>query len=91
MVNSSRHSTATVPVNLVPLQANCPSLFDLWTIYQFHSERLALAAQVPLGIVQAMLSNQPVERQEAQKVLTQLSTLLHKEFTLSTVYVALIE
>jgi hypothetical protein len=91
MVDSSRRSTGTVPVNLVPLQGNCPSLFDLWTIYQFHSGQLAIAARVALHTVQAMLCNQPVDREEAQKVLEKLSALLRKEFTLETVYVALIE
>jgi hypothetical protein len=91
MVNSSRHSTGTIPAKFVPLQANCPSLFDLWTMYQFHCDTLAILAKVPPGIVQAMLCNQPISRHDAQKVLEKLSALLHKEFTLSTVYVALIE
>jgi hypothetical protein len=91
MVNSSRNSTETVPVTLVPLQASCPSLFDLWSIYRFHSGTLAILARVPPGTVQAMLCNQPIPRHEAQKVLEKLSTLLHKEFTLETVYVALVE
>jgi hypothetical protein len=91
MVGLATHSTGTAPVKLVPLQANHPSLFDLWTMYRFHSDTLATAAKVPLGTVQAMLCNQPVHRDEAQKVLDSLSALLHKELTLSTVYVALIK
>jgi hypothetical protein len=91
MVDSSMPPTRTVPVKLVPLQAHCPSLFDLWSTYRFHSGTLAILARVPPGTVQAMLCNQPIPRHEAQKVLEKLSALLHKEFTLSTVYVALIE
>jgi hypothetical protein len=91
MVDPSTRPTRSVPVKLVPLQANCPSLFDLWTIYQFHTGTLAILAKVPPGTVQAMIYNQPIPRNEAQKVLEKLSALLHKEFTLSTVYVALIE
>jgi hypothetical protein len=91
MVDSSTRVTGTVPVKLVPRHSNCPSLFESSTVYQFHSGTLAIAAQVPISTVQAMLYNQPVQREEAQKVLTQLSVLLHKELTLSTVYVALIE
>jgi hypothetical protein len=76
---------------VAPLQGVPPSLFDLWTMYQFNSGVLNIKAGVPPGTVQAMLCNQPVHRSEAQKVLAKLSLLLHKECTLSTVYVALIE
>jgi hypothetical protein len=37
-----------------------------------------------------MLGNQPVARDHAQKILTALSTLLHQDYTLQSVYVALI-
>jgi hypothetical protein len=91
MVDSSMLPTRTIPAKFVPLQAHCPSLFDLWTMYQFHCGTLAILAKVPPGIVQAMLCNQPISRHDAQKVLEKLSALLHKELTLSTVYVALKE
>jgi hypothetical protein len=32
-----------------------------------------------------------IQREDAQRVLEKLSTLLHKEFTLETVYVALVK
>jgi hypothetical protein len=60
-------------------------------MYQFHSGALVTLAKVALHTVEAMLCNQPIPRNDAQKVLDSLSALLHKELRLSTVYVALIE
>jgi hypothetical protein len=78
-------------VNLVSLQGTKPSLFDLWTMYQLDMGKLNIMAGVPVGTVYAMIGNQPVRRENAQKVLDKLSTLFHQEYTLETVYVALIE
>ena len=82
----------TIPkkVALQPLTGQRPALFDLWTMYQFHTGLLAIKANVPPGTVQAMVGNQPVRRCEAERVLAQLSAILHQEFTLQTVYVALL-
>ena len=66
-----------------------PSLFDLWTLYHFDLSVLASTAHVSEKTVQAMLGNQPIERAEAEQVLAQLATLLHKDLNLETVYVAL--
>jgi hypothetical protein len=77
-------------IELIPLIDRRPSLFDLWTIYKFNTGVLAIKAKVPPGTIQSMLGNQPVHRREAEKVLEQLSALLHKEYTLQTVYVVLV-
>jgi hypothetical protein len=66
-----------------------PSLFDLWTQYRFDISLLASTAHVPENTIQAMLGNQPIDRAEAEQVLTHLSALLHKEYSLDTVYVTL--
>jgi hypothetical protein len=77
-------------VALLPLEDRRPSLYDLWTMYKFNTGMLAIKAKVPPGTIQAMFGNQPVHRREAEKVLEQLSALLHKEYTLQTVYVVLV-
>jgi hypothetical protein len=68
-----------------------PSLFDLWSIYHFDCLMIALAADVDVSIVHSMCGNEPVHREDAQKVLATLSTIFQKEYTLDMVYVALIE
>jgi len=66
-----------------------PSLLDLWMSYHFDLQTLAVQADVAQSTVQAMLCNQPIDRAEAEKILTQLSTLLHKDYRLDTVSVSL--
>ena len=66
-----------------------PSLLDLWMSYHFDLESLAMQANVAGSTVQAMLCNQPIERAEAEQILAQLSTLLHKDYRLDTVTVLL--
>jgi hypothetical protein len=78
-------------VRLVPLHAPRPSLLDLWARYRFQARTLAQMADVPESTVLAMFYNQPVYQADAQKILLQLSTLLHKVYTLSTVAVSLID
>ena len=77
--------------HLVPLQATRPSLFDLWTTYRFNSAHLTMQARVQAGTVQAMLGNQPVPKEDAEKVLATLSTLYHQEYSLETVDIPIIE
>lgn len=70
-----------------------PSLYDLWVLHKFDSGTLTMKAKVPPGTVQAMLRNQPISRDHAQRILAALSALLHKkeEYTLQSVYVALVD
>jgi hypothetical protein len=55
--------------------------------YHFDIPSLALRADVSESIVQAMLNSLPVQREDAQKILTCLSARYHKDFRLETVYV----
>jgi hypothetical protein len=68
-----------------------PDLLDLWISHRFDSRTLATEASVPHETVLAMMSYFPVERSDAEKVLDKLSAIIHRECTLSTVYVPLIE
>jgi hypothetical protein len=74
-----------------PLQGTKPSLFDLSFDYPFETDILNMQAGVPAGTVFAMIGNQPIPKEQAQKVLEKLSQIFNKEFTLETVYVALEE
>ena len=71
-------------VELIPDRR--PSLFDLWSKHKFHYGMLAIKAKVPPGTVQAMLCNQPISWEHAQKILTALSELVQKEYTLESIY-----
>ena len=71
-------------------QAIRPTLLDLWMAHHFDLPKLSEMAEVRADIVQAMMNALPVERQDAIRVLCALSTLLHKECTLSTMYVPLL-
>jgi hypothetical protein len=66
-------------------------MMDLWRIYRFRVDVVASKAEVSENTVLALLRYQPVARQEAEKVLSTLSTLYQQEYTLSTVSVPLIE
>ena len=66
-------------------------MMDLWRIHHFHVDLVASQAGVSETTVLALLRYQPVKREEAQKVLTTLSTLYQQEYTFSTVSVPLIE
>ena len=68
-----------------------PDLLDLWISHRFDSRILATEASVPHETVLAMMSYFPVERSDAEKVLDKLSAIIHRECTLSTVYIPLIE
>ncbi len=68
-----------------------PSLYDLWMTYKFQPHTLAILVEVPDETINAMICNIPVKRDVAKKVLEQLSTLIHQECTLETVYVDLTE
>jgi hypothetical protein len=72
-------------VELRPLADTRPSLCDLWNKHKFHSGMLTIKAKVPPGTVQAMLRNQPVAREHAEKILAALSELVHKDYTLQSV------
>jgi hypothetical protein len=91
MTDPSMRSIRTAQVRLIPFHAPHPSLLDLWARYRFQSRTLAHMAEVPESTVLAMFYHQPVRRTDAQKVLMQLSTLLQKTYTLSTVKVSLID
>src|SRR5438105_5549890 len=57
----------------------------------FDTAALASRARVDLDTVKAMIGCQSVKKEDAQKILAALSTLLHQDYTLDTVYVCLIE
>ncbi len=64
-----------------------PSFLDLWLSYHFSLPDLAHLAEVDESIVQDMLNGLPVQRGDAEAVLTQLSAVLHKSCTLYTMHV----
>jgi hypothetical protein len=67
--------------------AKHPSLFDLWTTHRFQPRCISLLAGVPEQTIHAMMMYLPVDRDDAQKVLDKLSTLIRQECTLETMYV----
>jgi hypothetical protein len=69
----------------------CIFMMDLWRIHRFRVDVVASRAGVSEQTVLALLRYQPVPREEAQKVLSTLSTLYQQEYTFSTVSVPVIE
>jgi hypothetical protein len=66
-------------------------MMDIWRIHRFYVDVVASKAGVSERTVFALLRYEPVSKEEAQKVLSTLSTLYQREYTLSTVSVPLIE
>jgi hypothetical protein len=66
-----------------------PTLLDLYRSYHFDVSSLASYAGVEVSTVNAMMTSQPVERKDAEKILAALSTRYHKDFSLDTVHVVL--
>lgn len=73
------------------VQSRRPTILDLYMEHRFDIHTVAFLASVPDSTLTAMVGYQPVELAEAQRVLVQLSKLLHKELTLDTVDVPLIQ
>jgi hypothetical protein len=74
-----------------PPRDSRPSLLDVWANCRFEPSLLACEAKLSEEVVQAMLCNKPVTKEDAEKVLAQLSTLLQKDYSLNTVSVSLAE
>jgi hypothetical protein len=72
---------------MIIVTAEHPSLFDLWMTHRFQPRCISLLAGVPEQTIHNMMVYLPVSRNDAQKVLMKLSTLIHRECTLETVYV----
>jgi hypothetical protein len=76
---------------MIIVTAEQPSLFDLWMTHRFQPRMLSRLAKVPEQTIHNMLMYFPVECSDAQKVLPQLSMLIHRECTFETMYVPLID
>ena len=75
-----------------PLQPDTRTFFmDLWTEHRFRADIVARVAGVSEAIVLAMLRYQAVEAKEAAKILSILSHLYQRRYTLETVQVKLVE
>lgn len=61
------------------------TLKDLQRLFAFHADTLAYRANVPEAIVVAMLNNQPVPEEQAEKVLQALSRQFQQVYNLSNV------
>jgi hypothetical protein len=67
-----------------------PFFMDLWREHRFHVDLVASQAGVSEETVLSMLRYQPVDEEEAQKVLAALGKLYYQEYTLLTVSVRLL-
>ena len=67
-----------------------PFFMDLWRVHRFRVDLVASQAGVSEETVFSMLSYQPVDREEARKVLDALSELYHQEYSLLTVSIRLL-
>ena len=68
-----------------------PSINDLFKACSFKSDILAILAEVPEKTIQDMLLSRPIHKEEAQKVLEEISILLREECTFENTYVPLTE
>ena len=68
-----------------------PSFSDIWKNICLEPAAIALCAEVPVSVVNDMRLCHPVERDDARKVLEELSILLRKTYTLEDVYIPLRE
>jgi hypothetical protein len=68
-----------------------PSLFDLWKKHQFRVAEIAAMTELPEEDLQAMVCGIAVKRDVAEKVLAQVSRLIHRECTLETMRVPIAE
>jgi hypothetical protein len=68
-----------------------PFFMDIWREHRFRVDIVAREAGVPMNAIFALLRFQPVEAQNAIKVLDELSSLYHQEYTLETVRIKLID
>jgi hypothetical protein len=76
---------------MIPLRGYSPSINELCRTYCLKSNILSILTDVPVETIEAMLMYRPVEKDDAQKVLNQLSVLLSRKCTFDTVYVPLVE
>ena len=73
------------------LMGQRPSINELCRTYHIKTCALVLLTGVSEETIEAMLTYRPVEQEDAQKVLNELSELLQRECTFETVYVPLRE
>ena len=66
-----------------------PRFIDLWRTHHFRSDTPATMAEVDQEVILAMFRSEAVSLVTAEKVLTALSCLVEKEYTLDTVRVTL--
>ena len=78
-------------MNSPMLMGQRPSISELCRTYHIKTGALVLLTGVPEETIEAMLVYRPVEKDDAQKVLDELSQLLRRECTFKTVYVPLRE
>jgi len=68
-----------------------PTFLEMWLSYHFDLPMLVETSGVSDETVQKMLNCLPVAREDAEKVLSHLSTILHRECSLNTMHVPLIQ
>ena len=66
-----------------------PRIADIWQVRSFSHEELAQLAKVDIEDILHMFSMYPVSQETAESVLTALSAVLEKDFSLETVRVAI--
>ena len=67
-----------------------PTLADLFISPGFDADHISQQAGVPFAILDQMLADQPVSKEDAIKVLSALSAQTGQDYTLSTVAVKLL-
>jgi len=67
------------------------TVLDLFLQYRFDAYSIAILAEIPEAIVTQILSYQPVHLDDATRVLTILSQLLHQNYTLDNLDVPLLQ
>lgn len=73
----------------VQVSSNTPTLHDIRERQYFDVSALAEGAGVDVSIIYRMLNRQPVQRYQAELVLTALSDELSEDYTLDTVDIIL--
>ncbi len=68
-----------------------PTLFDLYEKHQFPIELLAEMAELPAETINATICGIPTRRDVVEKVLEQVSVLIHQECTVESVQVSLLQ
>jgi len=67
-----------------------PTLADLYRSPGFDMERVSLQAHIPFVLLDQMLSDHPVSKEDALKILAALSAITGQDYTIDTVAVKLL-